>query len=138
MQNVMRNENIMVKREFKKVESPVLRNLKKKQAKRRAMVRRRFITITVTTGILLSSVVGIYNSNPVQRFINPTKVLNNCAVVEKSVDTSATYLDNFVSSLEGSDKYDLRELRSFIMQLNGMKSVEDYHNYSTLKVPVIK
>lgn len=49
------------------------------------------------------------------------------------------YFYNFIESLEiaKTDKYDLRDLLAFVMEVNGMESAEEYYECSSLLVPVL-
>lgn len=72
------------------------------------------------------------------KVVTPTKYLDTLNVEKVATDLEEnTYFDNFISTLDVSNEIDIRVLRDYIMDLNNMDSVDDYHSSYSLLVPVL-
>lgn len=118
-------------------------NMKVKKLKNGKYVRmeaRYRIARLVASIILVASIVGVgyMFKNQFVKVFSPIKYLETLQV--ESVATNEeenTYFDNFLSTLDVADEVDIRALRDYVMQINNMEKVNDYHGSYSLKVPVL-
>lgn len=120
--------------------------------RKRRLTTQQKIARLVVAGVFVVGVFTVFNTTinkvvlPVGKVIVKeltTSVKDELMSYElKKVPTAKfenKYFYNFIESLEiaKTNKYDLRELLAFIMEVNGMESVDEYYECSSLLVPVL-
>lgn len=113
--------------------------VKKKQIKRKFMIRRLIAVIILTFTIfgLFKVITSDAVTKRVVKVFTPVKYMKSLPT--KEIPTSKfdnKYFYDFIYSLDVADEFDSRDLLQYVMELNNIENVDEYYNYSSLIVPI--